>query len=123
MLKLCKQTTSRFSDTAGTIKISCLMLLMVLFFIYAGCSHTWSPSDQNALKLVKEYYLYFHAGEKVDAEILKREEFVKTCVCYPIQFQITGSTAKSGVKTFYFIKNKSGEIEIKRYTYGAKGDE
>lgn len=120
MLKLYTHMVPRNSDTSGISKISCLMLVLFSLLILTGCAAKWSPSDREALQLVKEYYLYFHEGEKIEASILKREEFVEECTCFPIIFQIIRSTAQSGEKTFYFTKNRSGDIEIKRYMQGAK---
>jgi len=89
------------------------MILALLFFI--GCVPSWNPSDKQAAKLVRSYYLFNDSGEAVQATVAKRGEFIEECECFPIKFKITFSNRKINNKTFYFYKNTAGNVAIKEF--------
>ncbi|MEN8262448.1 MAG: hypothetical protein ABFR82_03200 [Nitrospirota bacterium] len=91
-----------------------LWLLIPVFLFFSACSSSWSPSDEQAVKLVKEYYLFAHHGKKVKAEVVKRGEFIEKCECYPIKFKLIFSRRNNNM-TFYFYKNKSGKAAVRKF--------
>jgi len=82
----------------------------------AGCT-AWSPSDEEAVRLVKEYYLFFYSGKEVDVKIIRRGEYIKEDKCYPIEFLITPAEQKGFNKTFYFFKDEQGTAAIREFQY------
>ena len=75
-----------------------------------GCVPTWIPSDKEAAKLVREYYLFYDNGKSVQATAVKRGDIIAECDCYPIVFKIVFSGGRNNNKTFYFYKNQSGKV-------------
>ncbi len=95
------------------ISLVCQLLAVVIFLIVTGCSSKWSLSDEEAIKIVKDYYS-FNEAKEVDVKILNRGEFISECKCYPIEFQITHLNYGHFKTTFYFYK-KDGRIDIKKF--------
>lgn len=54
-----------------------VLLAITLFFLYIGCSFSWAPTDDEAVKLTKEYYLFYHEGQDVDARVVERGDSLK----------------------------------------------
>ncbi len=100
----------------GTLRLS---LLFALIFLVTGCFSSWTPSDDEAVRLLKDYYS-FYKKMGIEAEIINRGDFITECKCYPIEFQIAHSTNGTYKKTFYFAKNNSGAVEIKKFKFGIK---
>ena len=103
---------------------SILLTTFIMLFLTA-CLSTSAPSDEQAVKLLRDYFS-FYDNRGVDAKITKRGGFIKECNCYPIEFQLVDSKNNKDKMTFYFYKNESGSIEIKKYkidvkTYTNKG--
>ncbi len=92
-----------------------MIIMTGMVILYAGCSASWSPSDQDAVKMVKEHYLFYRGGEEINAEVVSRDEYIKECKCYPVKFKVLVSENNSYEKTFYFFKNKSGGVDIRKY--------
>ncbi len=93
-----------------------LMIIMTgILILYAGCSASWSPSDQDAVKMLKEHYLFYRGGEEINAEVVSRAEYIKECKCFPVKFKVFVSENNSYEKTFYFFKNQSGGVDIRKY--------
>ncbi|MHA2128243.1 MAG: hypothetical protein ACW99E_23350 [Promethearchaeota archaeon] len=78
-----------------------------------GCS--WMISDEDAVQLVHDYFLFNHGGEKVKASVAERGEYIESCKCYPMKFKIIFEGRRNNNKTFYFYKNEAGQIDVKRY--------
>ena len=91
-----------------------LWLLIPVFLFFIACSSSWLLSDEEAVKLVHDYYLFYHGGEKVKASVVERGEFIEKCECYPIKFKLIFSRRNNNM-TFYFYKNGSGEVTIKKF--------
>ena len=91
------------------------LTLTFIFLFYVGCAPSWIPTDKSAVELVRDYYLFFAEGETVQATVAKRGEYIKDCSCYPIQFKITSSSARTNFKTFFFYKNTAGDIAVKEF--------
>ena len=91
-----------------------------VLFVYAGCSASWSPSDDEAVRLVKGHYLFYRGGKEINAEIIYRGEFVKECKCYPVKLKIIDPENRSHERTFYFFKNKSGKVDVREHELGMK---
>ena len=89
-------------------------LLIPLFLFFIACSSSRLLSDEEAVKLVHDYYLFYHGGEKVIASVAERGELIEKCECYPIKFKIIFSSRNNN-KTFYFYKNESGEVVISKF--------
>ncbi len=89
------------------------MTLISLF--YVSCVPTWIPSDKEAARLVREHYLFYDNGESVQATIVNRGEIIGECDCYPIIFKIVFTSGRKNNKTFYFYKNKSGNVEADEF--------
>jgi hypothetical protein len=96
--------------------VGCLLIIIV-FTLNMGCS-TWSPSDEDAVRLVKEYYLFYYNGKEVDAKIIRRENYIKEYECYPIEFLIVPPENRSFKKKFYFFKNDNGKVGVREFQYG-----
>ena len=97
-------------------KITLLSLLVIpAFLLYAGCTHSWVPSDTEAENMVKSHFLFAHEGKEVDADVLAREEFNNSCQCYPITFKIKYSPQRDNHKTFYFYKDRTGKTALREY--------
>jgi hypothetical protein len=90
-----------------------IMIFISLFLI--GCAPSWTPSDKEAAKHVRDYYLFYNSGETVQATVAKRGKFMEECECYPIVFKIIFSNGRNNNKTFYFFKNGSGNIEANEF--------
>ncbi len=93
-------------------------ILYSLFFIavlllFVACSSSWSPSNDQAAKLVEEYYLFSHGGQRVKASVVERGEYIKKCDCYPIKFKLIFSKRNNNM-TFYFHKNESGKVAVRK---------
>ena len=113
----------RFKIKRAPFNFKALYLILAMIsvlLIYAGCSSSWSPSDEEAVQLVKGYYLYYHDGKDVDAEVIERGEYIKECKCYPIKLRVVFSENRSQKKTFYFFENKSGNVDVREYRFGIK---
>jgi hypothetical protein len=82
---------------------------------YVGCVPTWIPSDKEAAKLVREYFLFYDSGKTVEATVVKRGEIIEECDCLPIIFKIVSSSGSNKNMTFYFYKNGSGNIEANEF--------
>jgi len=92
-----------------------LFLVIPIFLIYTGCSFSSFLSDEEAVKLVEDHYLFFFGGEKVQAKVIERGEYIKKYDCYPIKFKITFSNSRNNSKTLYFYKNSSGKIAVRQF--------
>lgn len=108
----------KISDVDRTLY--CILLMISVFLVYAGCSGAWSPSDEDTVKLVRNYYLFYKDGKEIDAQIIYRGEFEKECKCYPVKYRIILSQDASYEKTFYIFKNESGNADIREYKFGIK---
>jgi hypothetical protein len=95
-----------------------VMSTVLIFLLVASCFSTIVPSDKKAVKLLKEYYSFYEEKE-INAKIVNRGKFIKDCKCYPIEFFID-SDSGNNKRTFYFHKNGSGTIEIKKFKFGIK---
>jgi hypothetical protein len=96
-----------------------LIILTAGLLIITGCFQTWGPSDDEAVSLLTDYYS-FYEEKGVEAEVVKRGEYIKECACYPIEFEISDARHGSYRKTFYFYKNTDGSTGIKKFKYGVK---
>jgi hypothetical protein len=101
------------------MKASIFILAITLLQFLTGCFSTWTPSDEEAVKLLKNYYS-FYEEEGVEASIIKRGTIIDDCSCFPIEFQIMNSEKGTYTKTFYFFKNGDGVPEIKKFKFGVK---
>lgn len=90
-------------------------LLIPVFLILTACSLPSSLSDKEAVKLVRDYFLFNHGGEEVIASVAERGEFMEDCECFPIIFKIIYSSGRNNHKTFYFYKNGSGEVSVRKF--------
>jgi len=99
------------------IRVVTCLLITIVFTLNLGCS-TWSPSDEEAARLVKDYYLFFYSGKQVEVKIVRRGEFIKENKCYPIEFMIVPPERQSFRKTFYFFKDGDGKIGVREVQYG-----
>jgi hypothetical protein len=88
--------------------------------VYAGCSASWSPSDEEAVRLVKGHYLFYRGGKEINAEIIYRGEYIKECKCYPVKLKITDPKNRSYERTFYFFRNESGKVDVREHKLGIK---
>ncbi|MBI4683182.1 MAG: hypothetical protein HY757_08805 [Nitrospirae bacterium] len=93
------------------------LLIMIIFSLNSGCSAR-APSDEEAARLVKDYYLFFYSGKQVEVKIIQRGEFIKENQCYPIEFIIIPSGQQSFIKTFYFFMNKDNKVEMREFKSG-----
>jgi len=98
-------------------KILILLLVIPVFLFYTGCSSSWVPSNEEAIQLVKDHYLFFYGGKEVEASVIERGSYMDECKCYPIKFKIIISNHSDNTKTFYFYKDGFGEGDLKSY-YG-----
>lgn len=92
-----------------------ILLISLMLIVSLGCEAHWSVSDEKAVRLVKEFYLFFHEGRDVGAKIIRREPYSEECSCYPINFRITSPGAEDHYKMFYFFRNKDGKIEVSEF--------
>ncbi|MEN8263743.1 MAG: hypothetical protein ABFR82_09795 [Nitrospirota bacterium] len=112
-----------FKELSGIVKntlnlkreVYFMIIMTGILILYAGCSASWSPSDQDAVKMLKEHYLFYRGGEEINAEVVSRAEYIKECKCYPVKFKVLVSENNSYEKTFYFFKNQSGGVDIRKY--------
>lgn len=96
------------------ILLSLLILIPVLIF-HAGCSSSQFLSDNDAVKLVKDHYLFNFDGKNVEAELIERGSFIEKCNCYPIKFKIYLPNSRNKNKTLYFYKNAYGKISVRAF--------
>jgi hypothetical protein len=96
-----------------------LLLIILSFHLLTGCLFSWSPSDEEAVELLKNYYSYYEE-KGVEARVINRGKFIEECNCYPIEFQIIQSKKLVFNKTFYFYKNGDGTAGIKKFKFGVK---
>ncbi|MEW6602735.1 MAG: hypothetical protein AB1499_17320 [Nitrospirota bacterium] len=96
--------------------VFCSLLLTIALSIIAGCT-TWSPSDDEAVRMVKDYYLFYYSGKEVDVKIIRRGEYLKENGTYPIEFMIVPPEQKGFQKTFYFFKTEQGKIAVREFQY------
>ena len=94
-----------------------LLLVITASLLYTGCSASWLPSNEEAVQLVKDHYLFFYGGKEVEAKVIERGKYMDECECYPIRFKIIFSNKSNDDKTFYFYKDGFGEGDLKSY-YG-----
>ena len=106
---------SRTISNRGKVKELCILIMTFILLFCVGCVPTWTPSDKEAAKLVREHYLFYDNGESVQATIVKRGEIIGECDCYPIIFKIVSSSGRKNNKTFYFYKNESGNVEVNEF--------
>jgi hypothetical protein len=92
------------------------LLILIVFFLNAGCT-AWSPSDDEAIRLVKDYYLFFYSGKEVEVKVIRREKYIKENECYPIEFLIVPQAQAGFRKTFYFFKNEQGSVAIREFQF------
>lgn len=92
----------------------CFALIIIVLSLSSSCT-TGAPSDDEAIRLVKRFYLYYFEGKKVDAKIIRRGTYIKEYKCYPIEFLISAHKQESSKKTFYFFKNKYGKADIRKF--------
>ena len=92
-----------------------VLTTILLFILFVGCAPTWSPSDNEAIKIVRDHYLFFANGEEVQATVASRGEYIEKRGCYPITFEIISSSGRKNTRTFYFYKNESGKVEMKEF--------
>ena len=93
------------------------LLIIIIFSLNSGCS-TQAPSDEEAARLVKEYYLFFSSGKQVEVEITHRGEFIEENKCYPIEFMVTPSGQEGFKKTFFFFIKENKKLEIREFQLG-----
>lgn len=98
------------------ITISHLLIAIVLS-LNLGCT-TWSPSDDEAVRFVRDYYLFYYSGKEVEVKIIRRGEYIKENKCYPVEFMIIPQDQAGFRKTFYFFKNEQGETAIREFQFG-----
>jgi len=96
-----------------------VLYLAVIFILLTSCIATFAPSDDEAVKLLRDYFSFYNE-QGVEAKIIKRGEFLTDCKCYPIAFQIINSKNKKETLTFYFYKDGSGPVEIKKFKIDSK---
>ena len=92
-----------------------LLIFMPVLIFHAGCSSSYFLSDDDAVKLVKDHYLFYFEGKNVEAEIIERGSYIKKCSCYPIKFKISLSNSRNNEKTLYFYKNEYGKISVREF--------
>lgn len=97
---------------------ACLFLLIIALSLITACSSAWEPSDNEAVRLLENYYLFSRNGKEIDAEIIERKKFNKECKCFPVKFRIISKKHESFEKTFYFFKSKTGIVEVSEYQFG-----
>ena len=99
------------------------IIIVSLFTAVIGCSSpSWSPSDNEAVELVKRFYYFFDKGLPVEAKIVHRGDYLSQYQCFPIDFLVTDSqTGKSRTETFFFFRNEFNEIEINNTQYHSVG--
>jgi hypothetical protein len=98
-----------------TKKILYLLLVIPVFLLYTGCSSSWLPSDEKAVTLVKNHYLFFYGGKEVEAEVIERGKFLKECNCYPVKFNIFFSNQRKNSKIFYFHRDTYGKVTVRKF--------
>lgn len=94
---------------------SCFIISIVIL-LTAGCT-SWSPSDDEAVRLVKDYYLFYYGGKEVNVKIIRRGEYIKENKCYPVEFLIAPPEQKGYSKTFYFFRNEQGRVAIREFQF------
>jgi hypothetical protein len=97
----------RFKSRRQLYLLSTIAVLLLL----TGCSSPWLPSDETAVQLVNDYYLFYHSGEKVKSSVIERGEYIKECECYPIKFKIISLTGETIIRHSIFIR-KSREKQL-----------
>lgn len=96
-------------------KILCSFVLIPVFLLSTGCSSSSLLSDEKAVGLVKDHYLFFYGREIIKADVIERGEYIKEYKCYPIKFKIIFSGKSSNNKTFYFYTNSSGTVSVREF--------
>ncbi|MBI4847448.1 MAG: hypothetical protein HY808_02570 [Nitrospirae bacterium] len=110
--------TSFLKTICNKMRIShavCLLPAIIAVLLFTGCTLSKTTSDADVVKLVKNYYLFNHAGEQIRAKVIERGEFNKDCNCYPVRLEICVPDKKACNKTFYLFKNNTGEVEITEF--------
>ncbi len=95
----------------------CSLLIAIVLSLNLGCT-SWSPSDDEAIGLVKDYYLFYYSGKVVEVKIIRRGEYIKENKCYPVEFLIVPQEQAGFRKTFYFFKNEQGGTDIREFQFG-----
>ena len=106
------------TDKINKLAVTSLLIAIVLS-LNLGCT-AWSPSDDEAVRLVKEYYLFFYSGKEVEVKVIRREKYIKDNKCYPVEFLIVPQDHEGFKKTFYFFKNEQGRVAIREFQIGQK---
>jgi len=96
--------------------VICLLILIVIS-LNAGCT-AWSPSDDEAVRLVKGYYLFFYSGKEVEVKIIHRGKYIKEDKCFPVEFLILPPGQESFKKTFYFFRDEQGSVAVREFQFG-----
>ena len=91
-----------------------VLLITIVLSLSSSCT-TGAPSDEEAVRLVEDFYLYYHEGKLVNAKIIRRKEYIKEYKCYPVEFLISSPEQESFNKNFYFFKNKSGKVAVREF--------
>jgi len=99
------------------IRAAGCLLVIIIFALGQGCS-TWSPTDEEAVRLVKDYYLFDQSGREVEAKLIRRGEYIKENKCYPIEFLIVPADKRSFRKTFYIFKDENGKAAVREFQFG-----
>ena len=94
-----------------------LFLMIIALSFTISCSSAWEPSDTDAVRLIKNHYLFSMSGKVIDAEIAARGDFNRDCKCFPLKFRIKSNGEESFEKTFYFFKNESGNVDVTEYQF------
>jgi len=97
------------------IYLFCILCSVLILF---GCSTSWFPSDDETVKLVNNYYLFYHEGQAVEVKIVKRSQYSKDCDCIPMEFEVKPADKDTFKKVFYFFKNETGKTDIRIYRLG-----
>jgi hypothetical protein len=100
---------------AGYLLPFYLVLLVCALLVYAGCNSSYTFSDSESVKLVKNYYLFYHEGREVEARVMHRGEYMEDCECYPLTFEIRSKGRQRISKTFYFFRDQAGKMDIRVY--------
>lgn len=110
-----REMMKKVIDIRKITKISILLMALSLLTAFTACSPMWSPSDQEAVKLLKDHYSFYNNGESIEAEVIERDEYNEECECYPVRFKIAYESGRDNHKTFYIYKNDYGNATIRRF--------
>ena len=105
-------------DRRNLKKSACLLPVIIALSFITACSSVWEPSDDEAVRLLENYYLFSRNGKEIDAEIIERGKFIRECKCFPVKFRIMSQRQESFEKKFYFLKNENGIVEVREYQFG-----